>query len=99
MYLLRMPIEIRPAQPSICIRRRAFEKAGLTRATLDHQFGLTSDEFQVEGDLIVIGPLFGDSASRLLADLDHTGLEYYDDYFELSGNWPTWLTLYAMNRP
>jgi hypothetical protein len=31
----------------------------------------------------------------LLADLETAGLEYFDDYFELSGNWPDWLLLYG----
>jgi hypothetical protein len=31
----------------------------------------------------------------LIADLEQNGLVYFDDFFELSGNWPEWLTLYA----
>ena len=79
----------------MCIRRAAFERAGLTRAALDAQYSLTDQEFRVEGELIVIGPLFGDAVTRLLTDLETAGLEYFEDYFELSGNWPEWLGLFA----
>lgn len=92
-----MPIEIQGTQPSVCIRREAFERAGLDRATLDTRFSLTADEFRIERDLIVVGPLFGDTITELFAALDAAGLEYFDDYFELSGNWPDWLVLYAMH--
>jgi len=91
-----MPIEIRAKHPAICVRREAFERSGLTRAVVDERYGLTDDEFKLERDLIVIGPLYGDSATQLLADLERGGLEYFDDYFELSGNWPDWLQLFAM---
>ena len=26
-------------------------------------------------------------------ELEETGLVYYDDYFELSGSWPEWLSV------
>jgi len=29
--------------------------------------------------------------------LEGKGIVYYDDMFELSGNWPDWLRLYAMS--
>ena len=31
----------------------------------------------------------------LIEELEESGLTYFDDFFELSGNWPDWLTLYA----
>jgi len=31
----------------------------------------------------------------LIEDLEANGLVYFDDFFEMSGNWPAWLTLYA----
>lgn len=92
-----MPLEIRATHPTVCVRRDAFERSGLCRADIDARFGLVDDEFRLERDLIVIGPLFGDSVAQLLAMLEHTGLEYFDDYFELSGNWPEWLRIYAMH--
>ena len=90
-----MPIEIERQVPSLCIQRVAFERASLTRAGVDAALGLTADEFRVENDLIIVGPLFGDATNRLLSLLDDAGLQYFDDYFELTGNWPEWLTLYA----
>lgn len=92
-----MPIEIRGEHPAVCIRRDAFERIGLTRAAVDAKYALTADEFRMEGQLIVIGPVYGDTVTQLLSDLESAGLEYFDDYFELSGNWPEWLTLYAMH--
>jgi hypothetical protein len=90
-----MPIEIHRQTPSLCIRRAAFEAANLTRFAVDSALGLTSDEFRVENDLIVVGPLHGDLLTRLIPMLEDAGLEYFDDYFELSGNWPGWLTVFA----
>jgi hypothetical protein len=60
--------------------------------------GLTPDEFRVEGNLIAIGPIFGDASDavgELIAELEGLGLVYFDDFFELTGNWPEWLTLLA----
>lgn len=90
-----MPIEIGRQVPSLCIRRAAFEASSLTRAAIDASLELTAEEFRVENDLIIIGPLFGDATTRLVSLLEDAGLEYFEDYFELTGNWPEWLTLYA----
>ena len=45
-------------------------------------------------------PGANDPAQRLalLDQLEESGLVYFDDYFELSGNWPTWLRLYVAAR-
>jgi hypothetical protein len=92
-----MPIGISSGRSTMCVRRRAFEDAGLTRAALDAQFNLTPDEFAVEGALVVIGPLATDAmVGELTEALESAGLSYFDDFFELSGNWPEWLRLYAM---
>jgi len=92
-----MPISIAAGQPIVCIRRTAFEVAGLTRAALDERFNLTPDEFAVEAALIVIGPLANDELlTELIVTLESAGLTYFDDFFELSGNWPEWLRLYVM---
>lgn len=91
-----MPLPIPDSSPTILIRREAFERAGLTRAQLDEWLNLTADEFRVEGGLVAVGPLVGDdSLDRLIAELEATGLVHFDDFFELSGNWPEWLRLYA----
>ena len=90
-----MPLQIAPNYPTILIRRTAFERAGLVRATLDAHFGLAADEFRVEGDLIAVGPLVAADVADTIARLEDTGLVYFDDFFELSGNWPEWLRMYA----
>lgn len=91
-----MPLPIHPGFPTLLIRREAFEGARLSRARFDAQLGLTSDEFRVENDLIVIGPIVEDNAvGAVIAELERLGLRYFKDFFELSGNWPAWLGLYA----
>lgn len=92
-----MPFAIPSGRSTVCVRRRAFEAAGLTRAALDARFNLTPDEFAVEAALVLIGPLANDEMLGELVDaLESAGLKYFDDFFELSGNWPEWLRLYAM---
>lgn len=78
------------------IRREAFERAGLERQRMDDTFNLTDEEFRVEGDLIAVGPLpSDDTVAAMIEALEEAGLRYFDDFFELSGNWPVWLTLFA----
>ena len=92
-----MPLEVSTGSPTLFIRRDAFERAGLTRAQLDDRLNLTADEFRVEGQLVAVGPLVGEtSVEELVGELEALGLVYYDDFFELSGNWPEWLRLLAM---
>ncbi|MCC7194449.1 MAG: hypothetical protein IT356_02720 [Gemmatimonadaceae bacterium] len=94
-----MPIRIPEGAPTILIRRAAFERAGFERQVIDRALTLTDDEFRMERDLIAIGPINDDQAvSALLQALEEAGLAYFDDYFELSGNWPQWLVLHAMTR-
>lgn len=84
--------------PTLLIKKSAFERVGLTRAQFDEALALTAEEFRVEGGLIAVGPLVGeDTLSDLIAQLEDEGLVYYDDFFELSGNWPDWLRLFAMD--
>ena len=91
-----MPLRIPSDAPTLCIRRQAYERSGLSRAALDERLGLTADEFRVEGALVAIGPIVGDtSLGDLIAELESNGLTYYEDFFELSGNWPQWLELLA----
>lgn len=93
-----MPLLISHTAPSLLIRKSAFERAGLSRAQFDEALNLTADEFRLEAGLIVIGPLVGeDTLTDLIAQLEENGLVYYDDFFELSGNWPDWLRLFAMD--
>lgn len=91
-----MPLALSPAYPTLLIRRGAYERAGLVRASLDERLGLTDEEFRVEGDLIVLGPIHdAEALGALLADLEQLGLVYFDDFFELSGNWPDWLRVHV----
>jgi hypothetical protein len=94
-----MPLKIHPGFPSLLIRRSAFERAGLTRAAFDAALSLTSDEFQVEGDLIMISPiLVSEALQDVIATLETAGLAHFDDFFDFSGHWPDWLDLFAMAR-
>lgn len=95
-----MPLEIERTAPTLIIRRDAFERAGLTRAQLDDRLNLTPDEFRVEGSLIAIGPLHGNmDVGALVEELEALGLVYFEEMFELTGNWPEWLRVLAMSSP
>ena len=94
-----MPISIPDGSPTLLIRRDAFERSGLTRQALDERLNLTADEFRVEGSLVAIGPIVGEDAlPDLIAELEGLGLAYFDDFFELSGNWPEWLSVVVVGR-
>jgi hypothetical protein len=91
-----MPLELTHGRAVVLIRQSAFERNGLTRAVIDERFNLTDEEFRVEDGLIALGPLPSEDTLPALIDaLENSGLVYFDDFFELSGNWPDWLTLYA----
>jgi len=94
-------LPISSGAPTLFIRRQAYESSDLSRAEIDDRLGLTADEFRVEGDCIAIGPIHGeqgDALIQLVSDLESRGLAYFEDFFELSGNWPDWLKLYASIR-
>jgi hypothetical protein len=92
-----MPLSISAGSPTLLIRREAFERAGLERVAFDTRFNLTDEEFRVEGQLIAVGPLVGDEAvAGLIEELEAVGLVYFDDFFELSGNWPEWLRVLVL---
>jgi len=91
-----MPLRIDGTAPTILIRKDAFERAELTRRQFDEVLNLTDEEFRMEGPLIAVGPLVGEDAiSGLIDALEEAGLVYFDDFFELSGNWPEWLTVFT----
>lgn len=93
-----MPTRVASSNPTLIIRREAYERAGLVRAKLDERLGLTAEEFRVDGGLIVIGPIpNADSLPDVIEELEQAGLAYYDDFFELSGNWPGWLGLVVLD--
>jgi len=82
--------------PTLIIRKDAYERVGLVRAAIDARLGLTPEEFRAEGDLVAIGPAHDvEVFAALLEELETLGLQYYDDFFELSGNWPEWLSVFA----
>lgn len=91
-----MALLVSPDLPTIVIRRAAYERSGIARHALDERLGLTDDEFRVEGDLIAIGPLpAAVEVVDVVQALEDAGLRYYDEFFELSGNWPEWLRLFV----
>ncbi len=91
-----MPLTISANLPTVLVRKISFDSNGLTRLELDTAFNLTDAEFRVEDQLIAIGPLPNeDTLPELISFLEEKGLVYFDDFFELSGNWPEWLALYA----
>ena len=91
-----MPLELLHDRAVVLIRQSAFERVGLARNVLDERYNLTDAEFRVEDGLIALGPLPSDEMlPGLIDDLEQSGLVYFDDFFELSGNWPEWLALYA----
>jgi hypothetical protein len=92
-----MPIPVSANATTLLFQKAAFETAGLTRAVFDEWLNLTPEEFRVEATLIVIGPIYDtDALQALISALEDKGLVYYDDFFELSGNWPDWVSLHAM---
>jgi hypothetical protein len=89
-----MPLSVPSGAPTLCFRRVAYERTGFVRAAIDERLGLTPDEFRVEGDIIVIGPIYDpDAFTAFVDDLEALGLVYDQDYFELSGNWPDWVAV------
>lgn len=93
-----MALQIVHGVPTLFFRREAYERAKLSRAALDARLGLTDTEFRVEGDLVAIGPIYDIAALGALVDeLEASGLDYFDDFFELSGRWPDWLTVLALS--
>lgn len=91
-----MPLELAHGHAVVLIRQSAFEGSGITRSAIDERYNLTADEFRVEDGLVVLGPLPSDDMLQaLIDDLEKSGLVYFDDFFDLSGNWPDWLALYA----
>ena len=87
-------LDVTQGVPTLFFRRQAYERAGLARAELDTRLGLTDAEFRVEGELVALGPVYdADALGNLLDELEGAGLTYFEDYFELSGTWPEWLSV------
>jgi hypothetical protein len=91
-----MALELVHGRAVILILQSAFERSGISRSAIDERYNLTADEFRVEEGLVVLGPLPSDDVlPELIDDLEQSGLVYFDDFFDLTGNWPEWLILYA----
>ncbi len=89
-----MPLRVTHGVPTLFIRREAYERSGITRAAIDERLGLTAAEFQVDGDLVALGPIYDvDALGELVDALEAAGLVYFEEFFELSGGWPAWLDL------
>ncbi len=94
-----MPLKLATNAPTLLIRRESFERSQLTRKGIDRWLNLTPDEFQVEGALIAVGPIHDDAGMQaFVAALEELGLVYFDDFFEMTGNWPEWLACWASAR-
>jgi len=92
-----MPLALAAGVPSVIIQKSSFERVGLTRQAIDERLRLTPDEFRVEGGLVVIGPIHGDDElTTFVEELERVGLIYFEDFFDLSGNWPEWLKVLVM---
>ena len=91
-----MTLELAHGHAVVLIRQSAFEASKIIRSTIDERYNLTTDEFRVKDGLVILGPLpWDDILPELIDNLEQSGLVYFDDFFELSGNWPEWLLLYA----
>ena len=91
-----MPLSAQAGLPTLFVRKQAYENNSLMRSEIDARFNLTDNEFRVEGNLIAIGPLPSDEMiAPVIEFLEEKGLAYFDDFFEMSGNWPEWLRVYT----
>jgi hypothetical protein len=94
-----MPLPLATGATTLLIQKAAFERAGLTRVQIDRALTLTDQEFRVEGELIAIGPVYDDDGlTALIEAFEKAGLVYFEDFFEMSGNWPEWLAVVVLGR-
>ncbi|HVT39724.1 MAG TPA: hypothetical protein VHE78_11805 [Gemmatimonadaceae bacterium] len=92
-----MPLSLTHGATTLVVRKDAFERAGFTRRQIDEALTLTDEEFRVERNLVGIGPIYEvDGLATLIESLEQRGLVYFDDFFEMSGNWPEWLSLFVL---
>ncbi|HEY2850692.1 MAG TPA: hypothetical protein VGI97_12495 [Gemmatimonadaceae bacterium] len=94
-----MPLPLSSGAPTLLVKKAAYERSGLTRAQIDAALTLTDDEFRVEQGLVAIGPIFDDDGFAALVEaLERAGLIYFEDFFEMSGNWPEWISVFTLAR-
>ena len=94
-----MPLPLSSGASTLVVKKAAFERAGITRAQIDKALTLTDEEFRVEHGLVAIGPIYDEEGfATLIEAFENGGLVYFDDFFEMSGNWPEWLSVFALSR-
>ncbi len=94
-----MPLSLSAGAPTLVVKKAAFERAGITRVQIDEALTLTDEEFRVELGLVAIGPIYDEAGfASLVEAFEKQGLVYFDDFFEMSGNWPEWLSVFALSR-
>jgi hypothetical protein len=94
-----MPLPLSSGAPTLVVTKAAFERAGIARAQIDLTLTLTDEEFRVEHGLVAIGPIFDEAGFAALVEaFEQAGLVYFDDFFEMSGNWPEWLSVSVFAR-
>jgi hypothetical protein len=94
-----MPLPLSAGAPTLVVKKAAFERSGITRVQIDQALTLTDEEFRVELGLVAIGPIYDEAGFAALVEAFEThGLVYFDDFFEMSGNWPEWLSVFTMSR-
>ena len=94
-----MPLPLSAGAPTLVVKKAAFERAGITRAQIDQALTLTYEEFRVEHGLVAIGPIYDEDGFVALVEAFETaGLVFFEDFFEMSGNWPDWLSVFALSR-
>ena len=94
-----MPLPLSAGAPTLLVKKASFERAEITRAQIDQALTLTDEEFRVEHGLVAIGPIFDDDGFAALVDaFEKAGLVYFEDFFEMSGNWPEWISVFTLSR-
>lgn len=94
-----MPLPLSSGAPTLLVKKAAYERSGITRAQIDAALTLTDEEFRVEQGLIAVGPIFDDNGFAALVEaFELAGLVYFEDFFEMSGNWPEWLSVFTLAR-
>lgn len=94
-----MPLPLSAGAPTLVVKKGAYERSGITRAQIDQALTLTDEEFRVELGLVAIGPIYDEAGfAALIEAFEKQGLVYFDDFFEMSGNWPEWLSVFALSR-
>jgi hypothetical protein len=94
-----MPLPLSSGASTLVVKKAAYERSGITRAQIDKALTLTDEEFRVEHGLVAIGPIYNEEGfATLIEAFENSGLVYFDDFFEMSGNWPEWLSVFALSR-